>query len=667
VSESSHSATIKLGLDHGGFRSALSSASSDVANFAKNGAGAVKTIAQHLNNPDGKGLGIAQHMGRSIKQDLGGLMSLTGLGGTFALGALAKGMLDTERSVSKLQASVRLGTGGFLSYGRAISSARSATSGVNKSITDDQAIAGMTKLFGSSGSVDFAEQTIRDVATTSVATGEPVERLAGLVGELGKSFKIKPGEEMQDSLESFFELVNKGGIEVDEAMNYMSQFGASAKAAGLEGSTGLRSMFGFVNTISGGLGSGRQAMMATRQITQGLDAGTYDKAATSVLGLDLKGMRDRGDSFEHMLGAMVEKSGGDPEKLRKVVGSGPAYQAMVELSKLGKTSREVSDALRTAGKTAMSFDQGLGKLAKDAADRPAQRFDAAINQIRQTLTESPEAASLMQKVAETASNKAPVVAKGLGSVLDVANSDWGITKLLAGGAAVKYGLPAVASKAAPLAESPIAAMLAGAAITFGATGLGLQSMQERDYAQNDYQRVGNIGEFLGLLGNAQQMSPLMALAGGLGSLGKTKGLADRKSAQQTREKYGFATEEDETMGVLLGGSQAAFAWEEYSIDSLEKKKATGERGHRVGAGFTAEEIKSGMGVEFEDPAARFLRESMTTTTKPAEAAAQQEQRRVLLTKIAEGSSIRITNEVINVRIMGPGGGTAGGGYDAGGG
>lgn len=387
------------------------------------GRGAEGAIARLTKGAQSAGSGLAS----ALSPAAGGLGAIAGItGASVGLVALTQQAIQTRSQFDKLQFSVQAGSGSLVDMSRLQDMAAASSDrwkyGMGKLSST------MQTLHDGSGDLEFVRDTLDAVAMAARASGEDLNAMGGLAGDLGEKFGISAGE-MESALATVLSMSHQGGLTFNDMSGTIAKLGASAKAAGLDGEQGLKRILGFANFASDQLGSTEQAVEATNKLVAGLSTKDFQTKAMG-LGVDVKASMSKGQGFEDILVDLAGKNSG--EKLTQAFGAGPEGKLLVALSDVvregggGEAGRKkLKESLDQLSRSAMSAST-MQEMAAKNLDKPGAKFEAAMSKLEQAF-QSDEVAEAIS----TFASALPGATEGLLklTVRDNGNGLFGVDKL----------------------------------------------------------------------------------------------------------------------------------------------------------------------------------------------------------------------------------------------
>lgn len=288
-------------------------------------------------------LGDGMKAGKSAMSDL--LSSVKSAAGT--IGGLMGGVGLAEMVQSSLEANAKIAALTF-SLQAAGGSARDAV-GVMKqlrqsSLETAQDSMKMVDVFegirGETGSIDYATDSIEDVATAARGAHKPLEAMGAIAGTLNEKFGIAAGDELRDTLADVVGLSEKGGIGFEDMSQKLGIIGAFAKEAGLQGREGFGQIVGLLNIADNSTGTFKKGLTAVGGLLEQLGNASNRNKIGASLGISSK---DMSGNAAQQIEAIMRATKGQKGQLEKAFG-GETLKLLVDM---GKTYASALDA--TAG------------------------------------------------------------------------------------------------------------------------------------------------------------------------------------------------------------------------------------------------------------------------------------------------------------------------------
>lgn len=382
-------AGIKLTLRADAFKSGLRGLEGDAkASGARMGASMRKSLSDGLKG----GLDTLKAAGSALKGTIGTIGSLAGgLGGVAGTVALAQGAVKAEKQFKALSFAIRAGTGETVNFRDLQKDAQAVAVRTGQSVEDLGHV--MDKVFDATGDADYARQSLATIGTVALATSKPVELVGKVAAELGDKFGVSSAD-LKGALTDAFAVAKKGGVTFEDMAEKLEQIGANAKEAGLSGVDGFRQMMALMNLSDDALGNMRKGLPAVAALLDQLGTKAERNKVLMKAGLDPS--KVQGGAMG-ALRSLVQKSGGDRDKLASYGFSGNTLQLVAEMGRSYATSYKdasgtpaektaagldaLDAAFKRAGQSTMTFAQMEAEAAANAKSAQAQ-MDIAIEKLK---------------------------------------------------------------------------------------------------------------------------------------------------------------------------------------------------------------------------------------------------------------------------------------------
>lgn len=432
----------------------------------------------------------------SITSTLGGIGTTVkfglGLGGAYELKDAAKGALTLDGSYKNLAFAIKAGTGETIKYAEIQKVVQ--TTGMKWSRTNEEVAATYKKLWAEVGDTKFAAKATNAVEMVAQATGESVDTLSNIAGQLGEKFGIA-GEDIAGALSQIYAFSNQGGLGIDEMGDRLGLLGASAKQLNIVGTEGMGRMIAYANLGEKASGTIRKAIMGVtglmdeiaspgkvKEIQKNLNVMLYNEGKQGVK-LTTKDGKARADLIDQI----IKTTHGDESKIGKIF-TGASQKLMTEIGRTYKDAYEgTKGTKKEKEKSGLdAFNAAMAKASKvafDAADMEAQaakknesakaQMTRAVNEMQNALS-APEVIGAMKSMAKVAPAMAARTGKLMSlalehPVLAAASFIGGRAALAAGKTfAVEIGRAGLKSAGAAIAQSFTEAAVANGAGWMGA-------------------------------------------------------------------------------------------------------------------------------------------------------------------------------------------------------
>lgn len=536
-----------------------------------------------------------------------------GLLGGLGLAEMVKGSLEATAKWGALSAGIRFAGG----------SARDAT-GVMKQLQQTaietahdsmQLVDVFEGIRGETGSIDYATDSIEDVATAARGAHKPLEQMGAIAGTLNEKFGIAAGGDLQDTLADVVGLSEKGGVSFEDMAEKLGLIGAYAKEAGLSGREGFGSIVGLLNVADNSTGSFKKGLTAVGGLLEQLGSGAGKSKIGAALGIS--GGALKGDAISQIEAIMkatkgqkanLEKAFGG-EQLKLLVDMGKTYSAAFDETKGNvKTKSEAAtaalrSALGDASKSAVTWADITTEAASEMQKSP-QKIASATEKLRQAfqsekfqeslgkiIDKLPALAELIAKIVGFAvDNPAAAGAAVIGGTFAKGALESIITGAFKSGAsaaaptlasAIAGGAPGLASSLAPLMGPIGLALGASIAIMLVASMHQAKLDQEkRDAEAKDAQNMltGNKGP----LGGAHKIAGALEGAGA-GEIDPQGAISDATAGQATAGE----AQRDKVMQERLAGKSKQAAADLLLGNKLAGKYGFGNTESPMGAAGTS--------------------------------------------------------------------------------
>lgn len=409
-------ARVRLTLKAGDFTSEMRSVTTQVVAEGEK-------MAKALHAPMATGLKATRAGLTGLALDLKNIVKFgAGLGGALALGSAATVATGLEEKWQGIAFAVRAGTGEAVKWEDLQARAQATASqwaAKNTDVADS-----FREIYDETGDLKFTEAALASAAKASVATGKSVQEFSAIAGTAFEKFGVGT-DDLDEALRTAYSLAERGGISFEEMGQALNVLGASAKVLGKSGVAGMSEILAIAQTADDALGRPREKLTAVIGLLEQLS--DPDKAKAIGKALHIRLVDSRGNVRSDALDRVIEKTGGDPQKLaaagitgatmKLLAGLGRTYQEGLE--KTGSKSGGIEylhQFLRDAGKS--KVDQA--RWDKEAAEQ-TKDFSATMNTTMNELQNAfskPEMVDAMKKLAHLMPKLAQVVAKMLDVVVN---------------------------------------------------------------------------------------------------------------------------------------------------------------------------------------------------------------------------------------------------------
>lgn len=320
--------------------------------------------------------------------------------------------------------------------------------------SQEDVAAGMNAVFGKTGDKDFTVKSMESLSAASLASGQSMETLGTIAGELHSKFGVT-SDQIDDAMAKVLEFGNKGGMSVEDIAGAFGAMGKTAAKAGVQGIDGFSKLIALSAKMGGQVGGETVALQQLGKVLVKL--GPSADAKTKSL---LKQMGVKGGTSMEVLGSLMEKSGGNEAKLSQILGPEAASFLATGLGKNG-----FDEAMTDAGKGTAKGSDVRDEANKIAAEDPEVQFKKAMSQIAQRFA-APDAMAAMDRLTKALPQLADAAVAAVNIISDH-------PKLAMAGAAVGLGggqAASMVSSVVGIVSSMRAASTAAAALKAAQAG-----------------------------------------------------------------------------------------------------------------------------------------------------------------------------------------------------
>ncbi len=405
-------AKVKISVSAEGFKRGLKDAEGEAK---KTGGGIQKALGEGLSKGLKGGIDSLKSALSTIKSTVG---SIAGIGGLLGFGELARGAIAAEGGYRKLAFAIRTGTGAAVEW-RDIQKQVQATA-LATGQSGDELRQVFEDVFAETGDAEFAQKTLKGIATAATGAHEPVETIGKIAGTLNEKFGVT-ADQMNETLATVVGLGHKGGVSVGDMAEKLGLIGASAKEAGLSGQAGFAKVVGMLNLADNANGSFKKGIGAVTGLMEQLGDKTARTKTGMLLGTNLKG------DVTQQIGQILSKTKGNKDQLAKAFG-GESLKLLVDLgrqyaSAFDSTTGNVKaktaagleayqQALASAGKSNVSYSD-LQKEAADEMETGEKKMAVAMEKMKQAFSK-PEVTAAIEKLLGSLPKLADILADLVG-------------------------------------------------------------------------------------------------------------------------------------------------------------------------------------------------------------------------------------------------------------
>lgn len=369
MASGSRTAKVVLKVDPASMTSGLSDARRTLRSFARDTS---KLLTSSLSFK-----GFAD-IGKGALRSLGG----SAMGGiTGMLSDVASGVLDFEKSLTRLQISGEMSSKEVAEFRSAVDSASTAT-GLSK----NKLLEGASAYVAFTGNAKYATQSMELFAETAQATGAEVGDVAGIFASLDKNLHMDPSQ-WRGAMDILVKQAHLGGVEMKDLATHFapvlamySQFGKGTSAEGL----------GHVSAMAQVLQNQTHDTAETMHrlnemfIAINQNAPKLRKMHIEPFSVDSKGNKSMKDPLELLDAIAKSPLAKDPELMRKIFPEQRGRAAVDYLTDQLKLVHEIDDASKDSNQVAKDFN-----IYHESS---AGRIESTWNRVKQRISEaaSPE-------------------------------------------------------------------------------------------------------------------------------------------------------------------------------------------------------------------------------------------------------------------------------------
>lgn len=438
----------------GGMKGALHSAFSE---GMKGGTEAVKSLLSNVKSAIGT---------------IGGLM------GGIGIAELTKSALEANSKFGDLSAGVRFAGGSMRDVvGITKQLRQTAVETAHDSMKLVDVFEGIRR---ETGSIDYATDSIEDVATAARGGHKSLEAMGNVAGTLSEKFGVGAGGELQSTLADVIGLSEKGGVQFEDLAEKLGLIGAYAKETGMQGREGFGQIVGMLNLADNANGSFKKGITAVGGLLEQLSTSVGKSKIGAALGIS--GDALKGNATQQ-IEAILKATKGQKKELEKAFG-GEQLKLLVDLGKTyanafdstkgdvkAKTAAAVS-AIQSAFGEASRSTVTWADITKEAAaemNESPQKVAVATEKLRQAFQSEKMQAALGRII-----DKLPALAEALEKLLSFAlDNPIAAGGVALGGTFAKGALESAISAAfksgAAAAGPSLASAMAGSASPFAAS------------------------------------------------------------------------------------------------------------------------------------------------------------------------------------------------------
>lgn len=388
----------------------------DLENETKRAASGMKAA---LGDAMKAGLSGAKDAAKGLLSDLKGVASMAGsiLGG-IGVAELTKGALEANSKFGDLAAGIKQSGGSARDAAAAQKQAqKSALLWAQDSM---KVVDAFDAIKNETGSIDYAQASIDTVSEAARGAHKSLESMAAVSGTLNEKFGIT-AQELPDALADIVGLSAKGGVGFEDMSEKLGLIGAYAKEAGLQGRSGLGQIVGMLNLADNANGSFKKGISAVGGLLEQLSTTVGKNKIGAALGVSAK---DLSGNATQQIEAIMKATRGQKANLEKAFG-GEQLKLLVDLGKTYAASFEgtkgtvkektaagaaaLQAAFTAASKSTVSWADIQQEAAAEMTAAP-QKIAGATERLRQAF-QSDQMQAAIGKVADRLPALADFLAK----------------------------------------------------------------------------------------------------------------------------------------------------------------------------------------------------------------------------------------------------------------
>ncbi len=246
--------------------------------------------------------------------------------------------------------------------------------GMSSGIAPEQVASGLQAYVARTGDLTGGVAKMGVISTAAQAFGASTEDVANVAADLKDKFGIESVKELGDALGILSAQGKKGAFEIKNMAQEFPELGAAAKAVGLKGVEGMKTLGGLAQIARTSTGSGAEASTATQAMMTQLSANAGTLKTGEALGGKKVNVFQGGDATKGMrdlptvLAEIISKSGGNETQMTKLFD----IRGKKAVNPLISTFKSTRDKALAGGATAAAADKA-GKQAildqiKDASN-----------------------------------------------------------------------------------------------------------------------------------------------------------------------------------------------------------------------------------------------------------------------------------------------------------
>jgi len=439
-------ATVRFDVKGDGFRSGMNQAKQQVVRGSKEMGAALQS---GMNAGAKAGVDSIRSMLGAIKT---AALSLGGLFGGLGMAELVRGSIDSRKQFRNLSAAIEAGSGRIIKWQTLQQQSRMIA---NRWGQDNERLGqSFSDMFTGTKDLNFTANSLETIAIAARGTGAEVEGLSKIAGVLNQKFGIT-ARELPDAMADVIgaaQAMGPGGLE--KLADDFGEIGGKAKSLGLQGSSGMKQMLGWLAVAQRETGRFEQAMTALPQIFDQIlertgKGGVLTSGGKLPITIQTLDQQGRPRSPADIVADIISKTGGQAEALGEFGFGGEGLQTIMALAKdfqaemkttggdIDAARAAVARALEDAATSSMDWSRIQARAAEAMKD-PEANITTAINKMKESF-EDPAMQDAIGKLAENLPTLAEAVANAVEFITKNPIMSAGV---LMGGASLRGGLGA---------------------------------------------------------------------------------------------------------------------------------------------------------------------------------------------------------------------------------
>lgn len=313
---------------------------------------------------------IGRDIGRSVRGALGSLAGIAGIGGIADLAGMARGVMDYQLRLTRLEIAGKATSGQMVMLRRSLDEVAKSTG-----VSQDQLTGGLERFVALTGDMTTGIASLETLARVAQASGSSMEDISTAAAALTQNLGIGASE-MEQAFSILIEQGKAGAIELKDVAGIAAELTPRFAQFGDVGVDGMSRMAAALQVMRRGFSTAQETATGMSSLMASIvkKQSQLKKAGVTTTFVDEKGVT-RLRSLDEIMNDLADKGSRDVTLFQRILGDKEAVQAMTAFA----AGRQDFEGLVAAGKEGTAVQRDFAKVAESAA----VKFD----RMKNTLTE----------------------------------------------------------------------------------------------------------------------------------------------------------------------------------------------------------------------------------------------------------------------------------------